>query len=208
MSASSTTATRCWPSLMRAKGVTLPGITPSTSCISAGLAKEKRGAPSRAESAFKSSRRSSSTTTSHKPPLRSFRNRLLQCPPGSVPRSITDWATVCSGKCRCVTWRMPSASRRWNSWSGVRAIAEGSTVLGRGLQRALGPAEAGQDIVLEMALDGDVARDHGALRDVAALPADLGDHRGDAGALRVGGHFRRGDLDLAAGKRRLHHLAA
>src|SRR4051794_41775206 len=61
------------------------------------LPNEKRGAASASASHFRSNRRSSSAMTSHSPPFLSFRNRLLQWPPGNWPRKATASATVKTG---------------------------------------------------------------------------------------------------------------
>ena len=60
---------------------------------------EKRGADSSVASFLRSTRRSSSMTASQNPPFLSLRKRLLQCPPGRLPRSAVASATVKTGGC-------------------------------------------------------------------------------------------------------------
>src|SRR5215831_4282574 len=83
------------------------------------LPNEKRGADSSVASFLRSTRRSSSMTASQNPPFLSLRKRLLQCPPGRLPRSAVASATVKTGGCEYVRCAIPSASKRTNSSSGV-----------------------------------------------------------------------------------------
>src|SRR6185437_3425000 len=93
---------------------------------------------------------------------------------------------------------MPSASKRWKS---------STSLAGMSAQRPLGPAEIGEDAVIEAAFDGNIAQRRAARRDIA--PLALGrDHRG-RDALRLRRHqLPLRHLDVATGKCALHILAA
>src|SRR5579862_944442 len=99
IASSSTTRTLFPGSLISENGVTDPGGTPSTAIRSSPEPKEKRGEASCRDSAFRSRRKSSRSTTSHRPPFLSLRNRFLVCPPGWLAFTTAASSTVKTGTC-------------------------------------------------------------------------------------------------------------